>query len=84
MGDTAGYPLSSCQRAYWEIVFGPREDDEGAGPELSSLLSLIVGGKLSLIVNAAMLEKDLKNREEVIAIAYVRWPDIRSTPVEDL
>ena len=41
-------------------------------------------GKLYLFVNAAILEKYLADRDAVLAGAYDTWPDIRSTPVEDL
>lgn len=44
----------------------------------------IVDGKLYLFVNAAIFEAYLKNREEVIAGAYDKWPGIRTTPIEDL
>lgn len=44
----------------------------------------IVDGKLYLFVNAAIFEKYLENPEEVIAVAYDKWPGIRATPVEDL
>lgn len=44
----------------------------------------IVDGRLYLFVNAAVLEKYLQNREEVIAVADETWPRIVSTPVGDL
>lgn len=44
----------------------------------------IVNGKLYLFVNAAILEKYLQNRDEVLAAAYQKWPGMASTPVEDL
>lgn len=44
----------------------------------------IVDGKLYLFVNAAIFEEYLKNRDEVLSIAYDKWPGIQATPVEDL
>ncbi|MCQ0988753.1 YHS domain-containing (seleno)protein [Jiella marina] len=44
----------------------------------------IVDGKLYLFVNAAVFEKYLANREEVLATADEKWPDIRSAAIEDL
>ncbi|MCB1342235.1 MAG: hypothetical protein KDK24_14425 [Pseudooceanicola sp.] len=44
----------------------------------------IVEGKLYLFVNAYVFEEYLKNREEVIKVAYDNWPGIRATAVEDL
>ena len=44
----------------------------------------IVDGKLYLFVNAAIFEEYLANREEVLSIAYDKWPGIQATPVEDL
>lgn len=44
----------------------------------------IVDGKLYLFVNAAIFEKYLANREDVIRVAYETWPNIVSTPVGDL
>ncbi|GHF52486.1 YHS domain-containing (seleno)protein [Seohaeicola zhoushanensis] len=44
----------------------------------------IVDGKLYLFVNAAIFAEYLKNREEVISVAYDNWPGIRTTAVEDL
>jgi YHS domain-containing protein len=44
----------------------------------------IVDGKLYLLVNAAIFEKYLANRDEVLRIAYGKWPGIRSTPISDL
>jgi len=44
----------------------------------------IVDGKLYLFVNAAIFEKYLENKDEVIAGAFAAWPGIRSTSVEDL
>lgn len=44
----------------------------------------IVDGKLYLFVNAAVFEKYLKNRDEVLRVAYDKWPGIRSTPISDL
>lgn len=44
----------------------------------------IVDGKLYLFVNAAVFEKYLANRDEVLATAYENWPGIRSTAVADL
>lgn len=44
----------------------------------------IVDGKLYLFVNAAIFEKYLENKEEVLAVAHDTWPGIRTTPVDDL
>ena len=44
----------------------------------------IVDGKLYLFVNAAIYEKYLENKDEVIAGAFEKWPGIRTTPVGDL
>ena len=44
----------------------------------------IVDGKLYLFVNAAIFEKYLAKRDEVIRVAHETWPDILSTPVGDL
>ncbi|MEQ8816533.1 MAG: YHS domain-containing (seleno)protein [Thalassobaculum sp.] len=44
----------------------------------------IVDGKLYLFVNAAIFEKYLANKDAVIAGAFAKWPEIRSTAVEDL
>ncbi|WNK01445.1 YHS domain-containing (seleno)protein [Thalassospiraceae bacterium LMO-JJ14] len=44
----------------------------------------ILDGKLYLFVNDIILQKYLKNREQIIAGAYDKWPGIRSTPVENL
>lgn len=44
----------------------------------------IVDGNLYLFVNAEIFEKYLENKEEVIAGAFAKWPDVRSTPVGDL
>lgn len=44
----------------------------------------IVDGKLYLFVNAAIFEKYLEDKDPVIAGAFDKWPEIRSTPVEDL
>ena len=44
----------------------------------------IVQGKLYLFVNAAIFEKYLENKDEVIAGAFAKWDGIRSTPVEEL
>lgn len=44
----------------------------------------IVDGKLYLFVNAEIFEKYLENKEEVISGAFAKWPEIRSTQVEDL
>lgn len=44
----------------------------------------IVGGKLYLFVNAAILEKYLENPEQVIAGADAKWPGIVNTAVSDL
>ena len=44
----------------------------------------IVDGKLYLFVNAAIFEKYLEDKENVIAGAYEIWSGIRSTPIADL
>ena len=44
----------------------------------------IKDGKLYLFVNAAIFEKYLENRDEVIAVANEKWPGIRATPISDL
>ena len=44
----------------------------------------LVDGKLYLFVNAAIFEQYLANSEEVIRVAYEKWPDIQATPVGDL
>lgn len=44
----------------------------------------IVDGKLYLFVNAAIFAKYLENKDAVIAGAFAKWPEIRSTPVEAL
>jgi YHS domain-containing protein len=44
----------------------------------------IVDGKLYLFVNAAIFEKYLEKKDEVIAGAFAKWPEIRSTAVRDL
>ncbi|WP_428675037.1 YHS domain-containing (seleno)protein [Roseibium sp.] len=44
----------------------------------------IVDGKLYLFVNAAIFEKYLEKKDEVIAGALAKWPEIRSTAVSDL
>jgi YHS domain-containing protein len=44
----------------------------------------IVDGKLYLFVNAAIFEKYLEQKEEVIAGAYANWPEIRNTAISDL
>jgi YHS domain-containing protein len=44
----------------------------------------IVDGKLYLFVNAAIFEKYLANREEVLSVAYDKWPGIRNTPIGEL
>lgn len=44
----------------------------------------IVNGKLYLFVNAAIFEKYLQNRDEVLSIAYDKWPGLRSIRVGDL
>ena len=44
----------------------------------------IVGGKLYLFVNAAVFEKYLANKDEVLTIAADKWPGIQSAAVGDL
>lgn len=44
----------------------------------------IVDGKLYLFVNAAIFEKYLENKDDVIAGAFAKWPEIRSTAVGSL
>lgn len=44
----------------------------------------IVDGKLYLFVNAAIFEKYLANKAEVLAVAHDKWPGISSTPIGDL
>ncbi|MBN9671982.1 YHS domain-containing protein [Labrenzia aggregata] len=44
----------------------------------------IVDGKLYLFVNAAIFQKYLEKREEVIEGAFAKWPEIRSEAVGDL
>lgn len=44
----------------------------------------VVDGKLYLFVNAAVFEKYLENRDEVLRVAYAKWPGIRSTRISDL
>lgn len=44
----------------------------------------IVDGKLYLFVNAAIFAKYLENKDAVIAGAFAKWPEIRSTRVADL
>lgn len=44
----------------------------------------IVDGKLYLFVNAAIFEKYLANKDEVLAVAYEKWPGISATPIKDL
>tara|TARA_R110000868_G_scaffold104557_9_gene287985 strand:- start:7755 stop:8240 length:486 start_codon:yes stop_codon:yes gene_type:complete len=44
----------------------------------------VVDGKLYLFVNAAIFEKYLANRDEVLRGAADKWPGIRTTPISDL
>jgi len=44
----------------------------------------IVDGKLYLFVNQAIFEKYLADKDNVIAGAFSKWPDIMATPVADL
>jgi len=44
----------------------------------------VVDGKLYLFVNAAAFEKYLANRDEVLRVAYDKWPGIRTTTISDL
>lgn len=44
----------------------------------------VVDGKLYLFVNAAVFGKYLANREEVLKVAYDKWPGIRATAISDL
>lgn len=44
----------------------------------------VVDGKLYLFVNAAIFEKYLANRDEVLRGASDKWPGIRTTPISDL
>ncbi len=44
----------------------------------------IVDGKLYLFVNAAIFEKYLQQKKEVITGAHAKWPDIEAVPVADL
>jgi len=44
----------------------------------------IVDGKLYLFVNAAIFQKYLENKDDVIAGAFAKWPKIRSTAVSEL
>ncbi|SLN34499.1 hypothetical protein ROJ8625_01623 [Roseivivax jejudonensis] len=44
----------------------------------------IVDGKLYLFVNAAIFEKYLEQKDEVLAGADDMWPGIRETPVAEL
>ena len=44
----------------------------------------IVDGKLYLFVNAAVFASYEKDKAGVIAKAASIWPELRSTPIEDL
>lgn len=44
----------------------------------------IVDGKLYLFVNAAIFEKYLANKDEVLSVAHEKWPGLKSTPIGDL
>ncbi len=44
----------------------------------------VVDGKLYLFVNAAVFEKYLENRDEVLSVAYDNWPSIRTTAISNL
>ena len=44
----------------------------------------VVDGKLYLFVNAAIFEKYLGNRDEILRVASDKWPGIRTTPISDL
>ena len=44
----------------------------------------IVDGRLYLFVNAAIFERYLADRENIIRMAHERWPEIQHVQVEDL
>jgi YHS domain-containing protein len=44
----------------------------------------IVDGKLYLFVNKVIFDKYLEQKDEVLAGAYAKWPEIRSTAISDL
>lgn len=44
----------------------------------------VVDGKLYLFVNAAVFEKYLENRDEVLRVAHDKWSSIRSASISDL
>ncbi|MGX1496141.1 YHS domain-containing protein [Labrenzia sp. MBR-25] len=44
----------------------------------------IVDGKLYLFVNAVIFDKYLQQKDEVLAGAYAKWPEIRETAISDL
>ncbi|MEO9572979.1 MAG: YHS domain-containing (seleno)protein [Tateyamaria sp.] len=44
----------------------------------------IVDGKLYLFVNAAIFEKYLEDKANVIAGAEAKWPEIMTTPISEL
>lgn len=44
----------------------------------------IVDGKLYLFVNAAIFEKYLEDKANVIAGAEAKWPEIAATPISEL